>query len=80
MTQADQHTDNTRYNVVVNHEEQYSIWAVGRPIPAGWRAVGVEGTEGECLAHIAAVWTDLRPLSVRRREQHTPSGDGTREG
>lgn len=58
--------DNTRYSVVVNHEEQYSIWPAGREVPSGWRAVGTDGVKSECLAHIAAVWTDLRPLSVRR--------------
>jgi MbtH protein len=58
--------DLTRYAVVVNHEEQYSIWPVGRQVPSGWREVGTQGTKSECLAHIAEVWTDLRPLSVRR--------------
>jgi MbtH protein len=59
-------SDDTRYVVVVNHEEQYSIWPLGRQIPAGWRAEGTEGGKSECLAHIAEVWTDLRPLRVRR--------------
>ncbi|KAA0068965.1 MbtH family NRPS accessory protein [Rhodanobacter sp. T12-5] len=54
-----------RYIVVVNHEEQYSIWPAGRDIPSGWRADAFEGTRAECLAHIARVWTDMRPLSVR---------------
>ncbi|MFC5750157.1 MbtH family protein [Actinomadura rugatobispora] len=52
--------------VVINHEEQYSIWPAGREIPAGWREAGVAGGRGDCLEHIARVWTDLRPLSVRR--------------
>ncbi|MEV0398296.1 MbtH family protein [Polymorphospora rubra] len=65
MTDSDER-DDTRYAVVVNHEEQYSIWPEGRQIPAGWRADGVAGTKDECLAHIARVWTDLRPLSARR--------------
>jgi MbtH protein len=54
------------FTVVVNHEEQHSVWPVGRDVPAGWREIGVRGTRAECLAHIAQVWTDLRPLSVRR--------------
>lgn len=54
------------YIVVVNHEEQYSIWADYRQIPGGWRAVGVSGTEQECLSHIEKVWTDMRPLSLRK--------------
>lgn len=65
MTDADEQ-DLTRYAVVVNDEEQHSIWPVGRSIPAGWHAVGMEGAKSDCLAHIAEVWTDLRPLSVRR--------------
>ncbi len=65
MTNGD-HEDHPRYAVVVNHEEQYSIWPVDQQIPAGWRAEGVEGGKRECLDHIAAVWTDLRPLSARR--------------
>ncbi len=59
-------TDIHRYAVVVNDEEQYSIWIEGRTLPAGWRADGVAGTKAECLAHIDAVWTDMRPASLRR--------------
>lgn len=55
-----------RYIVVVNREEQYSIWPAGHDIPLGWRADVFEGTRAECLAHIARVWTDMRPLSVRQ--------------
>jgi MbtH protein len=54
------------YQVVVNHEEQYSIWAADQEPPAGWRAVGVQGPKEECLSHIEEVWTDMRPLSLRR--------------
>jgi MbtH protein len=54
------------YDVVVNHEEQYSIWPVGQPIPAGWRAVGFRGSRSAALDHVAEVWTDITPLSVRR--------------
>ncbi|MFE1308272.1 MbtH family protein [Streptomyces sp. NPDC058755] len=55
-----------RYLVVLNHEEQYSIWFAGRELPAGWTPAGKQGTKQECLDHIEAVWTDLTPLSVRR--------------
>jgi MbtH protein len=55
------------YVVVVNHEEQYSIWFDGRPLPLGWRLVGKSGTKAECLDYIKEVWTDMRPLSVRQR-------------
>ena len=51
--------------VVVNDEEQYSIWPADRDVPSGWHAAGVSGTRDECLAHIEQVWTDLRPASVR---------------
>jgi len=54
-----------RYAVVVNDEEQYSVWPAGREIPAGWRALDVEGTREECLEHIGRVWTDMRPKSLR---------------
>lgn len=57
---------NETYCVVVNHEEQYSIYATGRELPAGWRDAGHMGTREECLAYIEAVWTDMRPLSLRR--------------
>lgn len=53
------------YDVVVNEEEQYSIWAVGKEIPAGWRAVGKQGEKQECLDYIKDVWVDMRPLSLR---------------
>ena len=58
--------DTRTYTVVVNHEEQYSIWLAHRPIPEGWSAVGKEGTKAECLDYIEEVWTDIRPLSLRR--------------
>jgi MbtH protein len=59
--------DDVRYTVVVNDEEQYSIWPVCRAVPEGWIVVGVEGGKAECLAHIAEVWTDMRPRSLRMR-------------
>ncbi|MDG4830678.1 MbtH family protein [Solwaraspora sp. WMMD1047] len=58
-------TGGDTYQVVVNHEEQYSIWPADREPPAGWRGEGTVGTKADCLAHITEVWTDLRPLSVR---------------
>jgi MbtH protein len=59
--------DTTIYQVVVNHEEQYSIWPKERKLPAGWRAEGKEGKKPECLAYIEEVWTDMRPLSLRKK-------------
>jgi uncharacterized protein YbdZ (MbtH family) len=58
--------DNTTYKVVVNHEEQYSIWPADRENPLGWQDVGKSGNKEECLAHIKEVWTDMRPLSLRK--------------
>lgn len=58
--------DNTVYRVVINHEEQYSIWPEWKDIPAGWRAVGPTGKKDECLAYVKEVWTDMRPLSLRK--------------
>ena len=57
--------DTTRYDVVVNHEDQYSIWPEGREKPLGWNYGGKTGTKEECLAYIESVWTDMRPLSLR---------------
>lgn len=59
--------DSTQYKVVVNHEEQYSIWFADRGLPAGWSETGVSGSREACLEHIAEVWTDLTPRSVRER-------------
>jgi MbtH protein len=59
--------DGTIYKVVINHEEQYSIWPADRENPLGWRDAGRTGTRQECLDHINEVWTDMRPLSVRNR-------------
>ena len=56
----------TIFRVVINHEEQYSIWPDYRPIPGGWRDTGFSGKRPDCLTHVEAVWTDMRPLSLRR--------------
>lgn len=54
------------FRAVMNDEEQYSIWPAGRDVPAGWREAGKTGSREECLAWIETVWTDMRPLSLRR--------------
>jgi MbtH protein len=53
------------YLVVLNGEEQYSIWRAGRPVPAGWSAVGEPAPRQACLARIGELWTDMRPASLR---------------
>jgi len=67
--------DDQLYAVVVNHEEQYSIWPVGRELPLGWQAAGKEGTKQECLDYIEEVWTDMRPLSLRRKMEEMEKDD-----
>ena len=57
------------YTVVINHEEQYSIWLKMKPVPAGWTEVGKVGSKEECLAYIGEVWTDMRPKSIRERDE-----------
>lgn len=59
--------DTTIYKVVINHEEQYSIWPASRENPLGWQDVGRTGSKAECLAYIKEVWTDMRSLSLRKR-------------
>jgi uncharacterized protein YbdZ (MbtH family) len=59
--------DTTIYKVVVNHEEQYSIWPADRENALGWNDAGKTGTKAECLAYIKEVWTDMRPLSLRKK-------------
>ncbi len=59
--------DNRTYRVVLNHEEQYSIWPADRDNALGWFDAGRQGTKEECLAYIKDVWTDMRPLSLRRQ-------------
>ena len=59
--------DDTIYKVMMNHEEQYSIWPADRENPLGWSDVGKAGLKAECLAYIKEVWTDMRPLSLRKK-------------
>jgi MbtH protein len=54
-----------QFTVVINDEEQYSIWPTELAVPAGWREIGARGTRDECLRHIDEVWTDIRPKSLR---------------
>jgi MbtH protein len=65
MMNKDEQNEQGMYRVVLNHEEQYSIWFADKPIPAGWTGAGVEGSKQECLEYIEKVWTDMRPKSLR---------------
>jgi MbtH protein len=69
----DEKEDKAIYKVVVNHEEQYSIWPAQRDNPLGWRDEGTRGLKAECLAHIDQVWTDMRPLSLRKKMEEVAS-------
>jgi MbtH protein len=64
---SDEEEDTMVYTVVINHEEQYSIWPKHRAIPQGWKAEGKEGLKPECLQYVDEVWTDMRLLSLRKR-------------
>jgi MbtH protein len=65
--------DDEVYKVVVNHEEQYSIWSAERANPLGWTDAGKSGSKTECLAFIKDVWTDMRPLTLRRKMERADS-------
>ncbi len=69
----DEEDDTTIYKVVINHEEQYSIWPADRENPPGWTDEGRSGTKQECLDHIEEVWTDMRPLSLRKKMEEEES-------
>ena len=72
---TDDREDTGIYIAVVNDEEQYSIWPADREVPLGWRAAGKEGAKQEVLAWIEEVWTDMRPLSLRKKmEEAGPDG------
>lgn len=72
----DEREDSTIYKVVINHEEQYSIWPADRNIPLGWNDAGKSGTKAECLAYIQEVWTDMRPLSMRKKMEEAARQSG----
>ncbi len=77
---SDTKEDTTIYKVVVNKEEQYSIWPADRGNPLGWRDAGKAGSKEECLAYVKEVWTDMRPLTLRKKMAGvcgvSPSGSG----
>lgn len=72
---TDDKEDTTIYKVVVNHEEQYSIWPADRENPLGWRDADKSGLKSECLEYIKEVWTDMRPLSLRRKMEQAAQND-----
>lgn len=71
----DEDEDTRTYIVLMNHEEQYSLWLADKEIPTGWKAVGRPGCKAECLAYVKEVWTDMTPLSLRK-DRNLPGGAG----
>jgi MbtH protein len=72
--------DTREYEVLVNGEEQYSLWLAGQQVPNGWRQVGPRGKKQVCLDYVKEVWTDMRPLSVRKAmEAHAKAQQEARE-
>jgi MbtH protein len=57
--------DNGTFHVLVNAEEQYSLWPAFADVPAGWTVVLADATRADCLAYVEEHWTDLRPRSLR---------------
>jgi MbtH protein len=72
--------DKTTYKVVVNHEEQYSIWFADRENPLGWQDAGKSGLKPDCLAYIKEVWTDMRPLSLRKHMEEVARQKSSSQG
>ena len=70
----DDKDDKQVYKVVVNHEQQYSMWPADRENPSGWEDAGKTGSKAECLEHIGQVWTDMRPRSLRQVMDDPPAG------
>jgi len=64
---TDEPEDNDTYIVLINDEEQYSLWPKWKKIPSGWKSVDKEGSKSECSAYVDSVWIDMRPLSLRKR-------------
>jgi MbtH protein len=70
---ADDSEDLRRYKVIINDEEQYSLWLASKPTPGGWKDTGKEGSRSECMAYVDEVWTDMRPRSLREFMARTQS-------
>lgn len=65
MSKPNWSIDGDTFQVLINAEEQYSLWPSAQAAPGGWAPVGPVGTKAECLAYIEAHWTDMRPKSLR---------------
>lgn len=67
MSQGNWSIDGDEFKVLINDEEQHSLWPSSQPAPAGWRQVGPVGPKDACLAYIEAHWTDMRPKTLREQ-------------
>ncbi len=74
MNTSERKQDDTVYKVVVNHEEQFSIWPTGCENAFGWQDIGKSGSRDECLANIRDIWTDMRPLGLRKTMESVEKG------
>ncbi len=63
------------YQVLVNDEEQYSLWPDWLDVPSGWTKVLGPASRTECLAHVERTWRDMRPRSLR---EHMDANDRAR--
>lgn len=68
--------DRSAYRVVINQEEQYSIWPAEQENARGWRDAGKSGSKEECLAYVKELWTDMRPLSLRTQMEASKGKEG----
>jgi MbtH protein len=72
----DETEETTTFKVLVNEEEQYSLWPARREPPPGWQDTGKRGTKAACVSFINDAWVDLRPLSLRKRMANKMSAGG----
>ncbi|MBJ7417413.1 MAG: MbtH family NRPS accessory protein, partial [Niveispirillum sp.] len=71
-----EHDDTTLFSVVINDEEQYSIWPKDRALPLGWHSAGFSGMRAQCLDYIEKIWTDMRPRSLREQMEAAAQASG----
>jgi MbtH protein len=64
---------NGTFLVLVNHENQHSIWPSFADVPAGWSVVHGEASRQSCLDYVEEHWTDLRPTSLIKSMAEQPS-------
>ncbi|MCU8596042.1 MbtH family protein, partial [Streptomyces sp. A13(2022)] len=63
--------DEARFLVLVNQENQHSLWPAFAEVPGGWEVVHGEDSRAACLAHVEEHWTDMRPASLVAHAERT---------